>query len=124
VRRRTIVQPICPAPDDRVRNRIASQALSSPKSGGLERPLLEANLPAALVHPGRVRYFAKGLGVLAKTDRIDGRVLLRFGQLASPRLAEKRSRNEAELRDLVACRRQLVASRVQQSNRRGATSRA
>jgi transposase len=93
-------------------------------TGGLERPLLEAlldaGLPVALVHPGRVRYFAKGLGVLAKTDRIDARVLARFGRLAAPRLSEKRSKTEAELRDLVACRRQLVATRTQQSNRRGA----
>jgi transposase len=94
-------------------------------TGGLERPLLEAlldaGLPAALVHPGRVRYFAKGLGVLAKSDRIDGRVLLRFGQLAGPRLAEKRSKNQAELADLVACRRQLAATRAQQLNRRCTT---
>jgi transposase len=94
------------------------------ESTGLERPLLEAlldaGLPVALVHPGRVRYFAKGLGVLAKTDRIDARVLARFGRLAAPRLSEKRSKTEAELRDLVACRRQLVATRTQQSNRRGA----
>jgi transposase len=98
-------------------------------TGGLERPLLEAlldaGLPAALVHPGRVRYFAKALGILAKTDRIDGRVLLRFGQLAGPRLAEKRSKNQAELADLVACRRQLALTRAQQHNRRGcAFSRA
>jgi transposase len=95
-------------------------------TGGLERPLLEAlldaGLPAALVHPGRVRYFAKGLGILAKTDRIDGRVLLRFGQLAGPRLAEKRSKNQAELADLVACRRQLAATRAQQLNRRCTTA--
>ena len=95
-------------------------------TGGLERPLLEAlleaGLPVALVHPGRVRSFARGLGVLAKTDRIDAAVLARFGQLASPRLADKRSRNQVELRDLVACRRQLVESRVQQSNRRAATA--
>jgi transposase len=94
-------------------------------TGGLERPLtealLEAGLPVALVHPGRVRSFARGLGILAKTDRLDARVLLRFGQLASPRLAEKRSKNQAELRDLVVCRRQLAATRAQQSNRRGAT---
>jgi len=41
----------------------------------MERPLLlallESDLPAALVHPGRVRYFAKGLGILSKTDDID-----------------------------------------------------
>jgi transposase len=94
-------------------------------TGGLERPLLEALLdagvPAALVHPGRVRYLAKGLGILAKSDRIDGRVLFRFGQLAGPRLAEKRSRNQAELADLVACRRQLALTRAQQLNRRSST---
>jgi transposase len=84
--------------------------------------LLEAGLPVALVHPGRVRYFAKGLGILSKTDRIDAGVLLRFGQLAAPRLAGKRSTNQAELQALVVCRRQLNVTRVQQSNRLDATS--
>lgn len=95
-------------------------------TGGLERSLmdalLEADLPVALVHPGRVRYFAKGLGIQSKTDRIDAKVLVRFGQLAAPRLAEKRSKNQAELAALVACRRQLNLTRVQQSNRLGATA--
>lgn len=95
-------------------------------TGGLERPLLEAlldaGLPAALVHPGRVRYFARGLGVRAKSDPIDARVLARFGRLASPRLAERRSKNGAELADLVACRRQLAATRAQQLNRRGSAA--
>lgn len=95
-------------------------------TGGLERPLLdallEANLPAALVHPGRVRYFAKALGILGKTDAIDACVLREFAWRASPRLAEKRSKNQAELEALVTCRRQLTLSRVQQSNRRLATS--
>jgi len=95
-------------------------------TGGLERPLvqalLEADLPAALVHPARVRYFAKGLGILAKTDRIDAVVLRRFGELAAPRLLEKRSKNQGELRDLVACRRQLCATRAQQYNRRSTTA--
>lgn len=94
-------------------------------TGGLERPLLEAlleaSLPAALVHPGRVRHLAKALGIEAKTDRIDARVLVRFGQQAAPRLAERLTRTEAELRDLVACRRQLCTARAQQSNRRGST---
>ncbi|HEX3134228.1 MAG TPA: IS110 family transposase [Planctomycetota bacterium] len=94
-------------------------------TGGLERPLLEAlleaSLPASLVHPGRVRYFAMGLGILAKTDPIDARVLARFAKLAAPRLSEKRSKNEAELRDLVTCRRQLCEARAQQQNRRFST---
>lgn len=95
-------------------------------TGGLERPLvnalLEADLPVALVHPGRVRHFARGLSILAKTDDIDARVLIRFGQLASPRLLEKRSKNQDELAALVACRRQLTVTRTQQTNRLGATT--
>ena len=62
-------------------------------TGGLERPLLEAlleaGLPAALVHPGRVRNLAKALGILAKTDRIDAHVLVLFGQKAGPRITER-----------------------------------
>ena len=42
--------------------------------------------------------------------------------MAAPRLAEKRSRTEAELADLVGCRRQLVESRTRQLNRRGCTT--
>jgi transposase len=94
-------------------------------TGGLERPLLgtllEADLPAALVHPGRVRSMANALGILAKTDRLDARVLVAFGQKAEPRLSEKTSKNRRELADLVACRRQLTTTRVQQTNRRLST---
>jgi len=94
-------------------------------TGGLERPLLEAlldaGLPAALVHPGRVRHFARALGVKHKNDPVDARVLMDFGRLASPRLAERRSKNQAELDDLVGCRRQLAATRAQQLNRRSST---
>jgi transposase len=94
-------------------------------TGSLHRPLqdalLEHDLPVALVNPARVRYFAKGMGISAKTDHIDARVLILFGQKASPRLLDRRSRDHAELRDLVACRRQLIATRTQQLNRRGST---
>ena len=99
--------------------------LSSPKSGGIERPLvtalLEADLPASLVHPGRVRHMARALGINAKSDGIDASVLLLFGQKAQPRISEKVSKNRTELSDLIACRRQLNITRVQQKNRRAAT---
>jgi transposase len=89
-------------------------------TGGLERSLtaalLDAGLPVALVHPGRVRYFAIGCGILAKTDPIDATVLMKFAQLAQPRLAQKRSANQSELDSLITCRRQLCATRTQQSN--------
>ena len=91
-------------------------------TGGLERPLLEAlldaNMPVALVNPARVRHFAIGIGTLAKTDPIDARVLVKFAQLAEPRLAQKRTENQAELDELVTCRRQLTAARTAQANAR------
>jgi transposase len=95
-------------------------------TGGLERAvldaLLQANLPVALVNPGHVRHFAKALGILAKTDAIDSHVLAKFAELASPRLAQKRSANQAELDALVTCRRQLTHVRTEQTNRRQTTS--
>jgi transposase len=94
-------------------------------TGGYERPLVEAmldaGLPVAVVNPAHVRHFAKGLGILAKTDAIDAFVLVRFAQLAAPRLATKRSENRAELDALVTCRRQLTHTRADQVNRRQAT---
>jgi transposase len=96
-------------------------------TGGLERPLLEAlldaGLPVALVNPARVRYFAIGSGIIAKTDRIDARVLVQFAQRAKVRLAQKRAENQGELDALVTCRRQLCGARATQANCR-ATSRS
>ena len=94
-------------------------------TGGIERPLvdalLDAGLPVALVNPGHVRHLAKGVGILAKTDGIDARVLMHFGRLAAPRLTQKRSANQAELDALVTCRRQLTHVRTEQTNRRSRT---
>jgi transposase len=95
-------------------------------TGGLERPLLDALLdagfPVALVNPGHVRHFAKGIGILAKTDKIDAGVLAEFARLASPRLSAKRSANQSELDAMVTCRRQLTHVRTEQTNRRSRTS--
>lgn len=90
-------------------------------TGGLERPLvdalLDAGLPVAVVNPGRVRHFAKAMGILAKTDAIDARVLMDFARKAAPQLAAKRSKSQSELDALVTCRRQLLQVRTEQSNR-------
>lgn len=95
-------------------------------TGGLEQPalvaMIDADLPVALVNPGRVRHLAQGLGILAKTDKIDAFVLVEFARHASPRLAVKRSENQRELEALVTCRRQLTHVRTEQTNRRGTTA--
>lgn len=101
---------------------LAPRCIVVESTGGLERSLLEAlldaGLPVALVNPGRVRHFAIGIGILAKTDPIDASVLMQFARLAEPRLAKKRSENQAELDELITCRRQLIALRTEQSNAR------
>jgi transposase len=86
--------------------------------------LLDAGIPVARVHPGRVRHLAKGLGILAKTDAIDARVLAEFAWRASPRITQKRSANQSELDALVTCRRQLLLVRTEQSNRRRQLTRS
>jgi transposase len=57
-------------------------------TGGLERPVLaeldRMGLPVALVNPKRVREFAKAIGVWAKTDKLDARLLARFARMSSP----------------------------------------
>ena len=94
-------------------------------TGGLERPLLDtlldAGLPVALVNPARVRYFAIGSGIMAKTDAIDAGVLMRFAQRAEVRLSQKRAENRSELDALVTCRRQLTRARAVQVNCRATT---
>lgn len=59
-------------------------------TGSLEMPvvaaLLSAGIPTALVNPRPVRDFAKGMGQLAKTDKIDAHTLAHFGWVAKPRV--------------------------------------
>ena len=91
-------------------------------TGGYERAvlhgMLHAELPVAMVNPRPVRDFAKAMGMLAKTDRIDAKVLARFARHVPVRLADKPQQNQQELRDLVARRRQLVEQRVACRNQR------
>jgi transposase len=98
-------------------------------TGGYERALvtalIEAGYRVAIVNPRQVRDFAKALGILAKTDRIDAAVLARFGQQVQPRILEEDPRHRAELMQLVARRRQLIDLKTMESNRQDqATARA
>ena len=95
-------------------------------TGGYERrlvtALLEAGYAVAVVNPRQVRDFAKALGILAKTDRIDAAVLARFGQQVQPRLLEEDPARRAELTQLVARRRQLIELRTMELNRQEQTT--
>src|SRR5262249_50834814 len=57
-------------------------------TGGYELPavaaLQAAALPVAAINPRQARDFAKGVGKLAKTDRIDAAVLAHFAEAVRP----------------------------------------
>jgi transposase len=90
-------------------------------SGGYERlviaELLDRGHQVALVNPRQVRDFARGLGILAKTDALDATVLARFGEVTKPRCLEKPAGPQVELQQLVERRRQLIALRTAETNR-------
>ena len=90
-------------------------------TGGYER-LVVRSLQAAgyvvcVINPRQARDFAKALGILAKTDRIDAAVLARFGCDVRPPQTPATSAIQ-QMRDaLVARRRQLLQMRTAEMNR-------
>lgn len=115
--------------DDGAAARLLAQ-LGSPEAslvvveatGGVERELvatlLDASWTTAVVNPRCIRDFAKALGRLAKTDRLDARVIAEFAARIQPRPVEKTSENQQRLDALVTRRRQLVGLRSMEQMRR------
>lgn len=103
-------------------------------TGGYEAPcacaLQAAGFTVAVVNPRQARDFAKSMGYLAKTDRIDARVLQRFAAL----LVQQPDRDKyvkapaAEelrvLQALVVRRRQLMDMLTAERNRMSISHRA
>lgn len=94
-------------------------------TGGLEIPvtniLHRAGLPVVVVNPRQVRAFAKALGQLAKTDRLDALVLAHFAAVIQPPLRPIKSAEAQELDALIGRRTQLVEMLAAEKNRRGST---
>jgi transposase len=70
--------------------------------------LADSGLPVAIVNPRQVRDYARALGILAKTDKIDAYVIARFAQDVKPEARGQLTFKELELKSLVARRQQLV----------------
>jgi transposase len=90
-------------------------------SGGYEQEalfaLLAAGLPAALVNPRQTHAFAKAMGYLAKTDRIDAGVLAHFAQAVRPQVAAVPTAGQLALAELVARRQALLEMLTAEKNR-------
>lgn len=79
--------------------------------------LTEAGYQVAIVQPGRVRYFAKSIGILAKTDPIDARVIARFAAATDPRCTSTPAADTTAVRALIDRRDQIIEMRKQEENR-------
>jgi len=90
-------------------------------SGGYERrlaaELIGAGHKVVVANPRQVRDFAKGMGILAKTDAIDAAVLARFAQVVQPKARPSQTPEACALDELVTRRRQLIGLRTQEQNR-------
>jgi len=90
-------------------------------SGGYERALVEtlhsSGIAVSVVQATRVRQFARATGALAKTDSIDARLLVKFGQAIKPPLTAPCKLEQNKLRQLESQRRYLSRLLVAQTNR-------
>jgi len=90
-------------------------------TGGYERLLVNQlalhDIKAAVINPRRVRDFAKGVGMDAKTDPIDAKILSQYGEVVSPKPMAVKSEHEQKHAALVARRNQLLELISQENNR-------
>jgi transposase len=90
-------------------------------TGGFEKlvvaELTHAGLPAVVVNAKRVRDFARATGRLAKTDKLDAKVLAHFAAAIRPAVRSLRSEEEEQLTALLTRRRQVVDMLTVEKNR-------
>lgn len=90
-------------------------------SGGYDRALrdgLEVNKASfSRVNPRQARDFARAMGVIGKTDRVDARMLATFGQKLQPTQTPPIAATRQVLLAQITRRRQLVEMRKQEATR-------
>jgi transposase len=94
-------------------------------TGGLEIPLYVAiqavKLPVAVINPRQVRDFAKAMGILAKTDKVDAKVLARYAEAVKPEIRPLPDEEARQFDTLVTRRLQLVEMITAEGNRLSST---
>lgn len=76
-----------------------------------------SSVPVAIVNPRQARDFAKAMGRLAKTDKIDAFVLARFARAVEPKASVIPDEEAVALQAILARRRQLIEMLVSENNR-------
>lgn len=102
-------------------NEIRPQLIVMEATGGYELALASAlqakGFAVAIVNPRRIRDFAKATGQIAKTDKLDARIIARFAATLEPMPTEQINENTQKLKALVARRSQLVGLHTAEANR-------
>jgi transposase len=90
-------------------------------TGGYEMLLVaelaHGNLPVVVTNPRKVRAFARSTGQLAKTDKLDAKLLAHFAAAIRPAVRTMPSDEEEQLTGLLVRRRQLVDMLTVEKNR-------
>jgi transposase len=90
-------------------------------TGGYEMQLVaelaQAKLPVVVTNPRKVRAFARSTGKLAKTDKLDAKLLAHFAAAIRPAVRSLPSEEEEHLTGLLVRRRQLVDMLTVEKNR-------
>ncbi len=98
------------------------QCVAMEATGGYEMALAvdldQAGLPVAVLNPRWVRDFARAIGRLAKTDKIDAQHIAQYAQKVQPQPRPVPDATSRRMQALVARRRQLVELHSAEANRR------
>jgi transposase len=90
-------------------------------TGGYQRALAvalaEAQIAVAVVNPARIRHYALAEGLIAKTDKVDARVIALFAIKIAPKATALRSALQEELACLVNRKAQWNKCKVAEENR-------
>ena len=84
--------------------------------------MFEAGLCVIVANAYRVRQFAEGIGVLAKTDKVDAHVLALFAGLLAHEATPPLAAHLAQLQEVVRAREATVADRTALKNKLGTSS--
>ena len=88
-------------------------------TGGYEKALwltlLQAGITVSRINPSRIRDLAKSVGQIAKTDKIDAKMIAFYGEKLTPRADVLPGAHQLKLEALIQAREQLIAARAMQT---------
>ncbi|MRI32504.1 IS110 family transposase [Endozoicomonas sp. OPT23] len=77
----------------------------------------KAGLPIIVANPIKVRHFARAIGVLAKTDKVDAQVIAQYGATLKPEIKPLSDKHSRLIKDLLIRRKELLDMRTMEKNR-------